>query len=122
MVRMQLRHNQEIVKESATQAMGNTPMHMAARQGHYLVVKYLLEIGAYPLKANFDQKTPKDLLVKAMMDQGKRIKKLTKKPKVDPVQLKQAEDRYKAMQDTFELLSYKEQEMGGAENRGGGGQ
>ena len=85
MVRMQLRHNQEILKETATQAMGNTPMHMAAQHGHYLVVKYLLEIGAYPLKVNFDQKTPRDLLVKAMMDQRKKIKKLTQKPKVDLV-------------------------------------
>lgn len=82
---MQLRHNQELLKETATQAMGNTPMHMAAQSGHYLVVKYLLEIGAYPLKANFEQRTPKDLLVKAMMEQGKKIKKLNKKPKVDAV-------------------------------------
>lgn len=95
---MQLRHNQELLKETATQSMGNTPMHMAAQHGHYLVVKYLLEeVGAYPLKANFEQKTPKDLLVKAMMDQGKKIKKLNKKPKVDATQVKRAQEKYKAM-------------------------
>lgn len=35
-------------------------MHIAARHGHYLIVKYLVEIGANPIITNKDGLTPYD--------------------------------------------------------------
>jgi ankyrin repeat protein len=40
--------------------MKNTPMHIAAKHGHYLIVKYLMEIGANPVIENRDGLTPYD--------------------------------------------------------------
>lgn len=37
----------------------NTPLHIAARAGHYLIVKYLLDIGGNTTILNSDQMTPK---------------------------------------------------------------
>jgi ankyrin repeat protein len=44
MVRIMIREGEDM--NDVTTHMGNTPMHFAARNGHYLVVKYLLELGA----------------------------------------------------------------------------
>lgn len=35
-------------------------MHIAARHGHFLIVKYLMEIGANPVITNKDGHTPYD--------------------------------------------------------------
>lgn len=40
-VRIMIREGQD--ENQKTQTMGNTPLHIAARNGHYLIVKYLLE-------------------------------------------------------------------------------
>ena len=37
--------------------MGNTPLHIAAQFGHYLIVKYLLEIGCPSNITNVDGMT-----------------------------------------------------------------
>ena len=42
MVRIMIREGQN--PNEVTNHMGNTPMHFAARNGHYLVVKYLIDI------------------------------------------------------------------------------
>ena len=44
MVRIMIREGQN--PSEKTQNMGNTPLHVAARGGHYLIVKYLVEIHA----------------------------------------------------------------------------
>lgn len=44
MVRILIREGQNVNEK--TQNEGNTPLHIAAKNGHYLIVKYLIEIGA----------------------------------------------------------------------------
>jgi len=44
MVRIMIREGEDM--HQRTHNKGNTPMHIAARHGHYLIVKYLIEIGA----------------------------------------------------------------------------
>lgn len=41
-----------------TQQLKNTPLHIAARNGHFLIVKYLVEAGANPIITNKDGLTP----------------------------------------------------------------
>lgn len=58
MVRILIREGQHY--DEQTQSFKNTPMHIAARHGHFLIVKYLLEIGANPVITNKDGLTPYD--------------------------------------------------------------
>ncbi len=44
MVRIMIREGQNINQQ--TQNKGNTPIHIAAKNGHYLIVKLLLELNA----------------------------------------------------------------------------
>jgi ankyrin repeat protein len=44
MVRILIREGED--KNQLTHDYGNTPLHIAAREGHYLIVRYLLDIGA----------------------------------------------------------------------------
>jgi len=41
--------------------MKNTPLHMAAKHGHLLIVKFLIESGAHPQLANQETKSPLEL-------------------------------------------------------------
>lgn len=59
LVRVLLREGQDINEQ--TQAMKNTPLHMAAKHGHLLIVKFLLENGAHPQIANYETKSPLEL-------------------------------------------------------------
>lgn len=104
MVRIQLRQHEDEL-EARTKYRGNTPMHMAAKNGHYLVVKYLLERGADCQITNLDEQTPKDLLVKSIHAQDTKIKKMKKKQKIDEKELLKAHERYKAMTDSLMLLN-----------------
>lgn len=92
MVRIQLRQN-EAELQARTKYRGNTPMHMAAKNGHYLIVKYLLERGADCQITNLDEMTPKDLLLKSLNLQEQKIKKIKKKQKIDQKELDAALDR-----------------------------
>lgn len=116
MVRIQLRQNESEL-QGRTKYRGNTPMHMAAKNGHYLVVKYLLERGADSQITNFEEQTPRDLLVRSLTAQSMHIKKLQKKQdnKKKAQELQTAMERQKSMQDTLELLNLSEQAMMGGQ-------
>lgn len=60
MVRIMIREGQSSVEP--TQKVGNTPLHIAARNGHYLIVKYLIDIGAPVDTKNKDGYTPREFL------------------------------------------------------------
>lgn len=52
MVRIMIREGQNINQQ--TQNKGNTPIHIAAKNGHYLIVKLLLELNADSTIVNLD--------------------------------------------------------------------
>jgi ankyrin repeat protein len=56
MVRVLIREGQKVDEQSIHKR--NSPLHMAAKNGHYLIVKYLLEEKANPLLDNIDGKKP----------------------------------------------------------------
>ena len=56
MVRIMIREGQN--PSEVTNHYGNTPMHFAARNGHYLVVKYLLDLNAPVNIVNSEGLTP----------------------------------------------------------------
>jgi ankyrin repeat protein len=58
LVRVLIREGQDMNEQ--TQQMKNTPLHIAARHGHFLIVKYLLETKAVPNIDNRDDLTPFD--------------------------------------------------------------
>ena len=60
MVRIMIREGQSSTEP--TQKVGNTPLHIAARNGHYLIVKYLIDIGAPVDTKNKDGYTPREFL------------------------------------------------------------
>lgn len=57
MVRILVREGES--PSAKTQNLENTPMHIAAQHGHYLIVKFLLEIGCSPSALNGEGLTPK---------------------------------------------------------------
>jgi len=57
MVRIMIREGQSVVEP--TQEYGNTPMHIAARNGHYLIVKYLIDSEAPVTSTNKFGFTPR---------------------------------------------------------------
>ena len=56
MVRNLLREGENM--ELQTERDQNTPMHFAARNGHFMIVKFLLESGARPDITNAHGYTP----------------------------------------------------------------
>ena len=66
MVRIMVREGQN--PNEVTCHMGNTPMHFAARNGHYLVVKYLIDIQASVGLMNKQGLTPRQFLQEVMVD------------------------------------------------------
>ena len=57
MVRILVREGES--PSAKTQNLENTPMHIAAQHGHYLIVKFLLEIGCSPGAINGEGLTPR---------------------------------------------------------------
>lgn len=107
MVRIMIREGQD--KNQQTQNFGNTPMHIAARNGHYLIVKYLLDIGSSHNITNLQGLTPRQFLSEALVTDPKKIDKLVKKDCKNKSQEKALRDKFKVMADTFRLLSQAEQ-------------
>jgi hypothetical protein len=56
LVRIIIREGQDINEQS--QDMQNTPLHIAAANAHYLIVKYLVESSANPIIVNKKGQTP----------------------------------------------------------------
>ena len=56
MVRIMIREGQNINQQ--TQNKVNTPIHIAAKNGHYLIVKLLLELNADSSIVNLDGLSP----------------------------------------------------------------
>ena len=50
LARVLIREGQDINEQ--TQMLKNTPLHIAAKHGHLLIVKFLIENGALPNLAN----------------------------------------------------------------------
>ena len=101
MVRILIREGQNVNEK--TQNEGNTPLHIAARNGHYLIVKYLLEIGANTAQQNNSGQTPMQFLASAISDPAKLEKVISKcKTLADGNKLR---EQHKLMGDTLRLLS-----------------
>ena len=58
-VRIIIREGQDINEQSQDQQ--NTPLHIAAANAHYLIVKYLAEVNANPIIVNKKGQTPLQL-------------------------------------------------------------
>ena len=71
LVRVLVREGQHL--DEQTQAAKNSPLHIAARHGHFLVVKYLVEAGANPALANKDGLTPFDFAEEAKKELELRL-------------------------------------------------
>ena len=59
MVRILIREGQDVNEH--TQTLRNTPLHIAAKHGHLLIVKFLLENGSQPNLANGNGFSPYEL-------------------------------------------------------------
>jgi len=59
LVRILIREGANI--NDVTQDYRNSPLHLAAQNGHILIVKYLLELGATTTLVNYESKTALDL-------------------------------------------------------------
>ena len=59
-VRIMLREGED--KNLQTQNLSNTPLHIAARNNHYLISKYLIDIEATVHTKNAEGLTPKEYL------------------------------------------------------------
>lgn len=120
MVRIMIREGEDM--NDVTTHMGNTPMHFAARNGHYLVVKYLLELGAQadmvnkqgltPLKALLENKVPEERL-NAMRRKLEAMKHEKDKEKVKMKnKMQNFLDKQRLISDTYELLFNAEKGVG----------
>ena len=89
---------------------------MAAQNGHYLVVKYLLDRGADCQMTNLEEKTPMQLLRKSFRQQGIKIDKLGKKQKINAKEMQEAQSRFKSMKDTLDMLEDSEKQYGGQQH------
>ena len=59
MCRVLIREGQDVNEQ--TQTLKNTPLHIAAKHGHLLIVKFLIDNGALPNLANGNGFNPYEL-------------------------------------------------------------
>lgn len=83
--------------------MGNTPLHIAARNGHYLIVKYLLEQGADIQLTNVNSLTPRQFLQEVVITDPNKLEKLCSK-QATPVAANKLREKQKQLADTLKLL------------------
>ena len=91
MVRIMIREGQN--KNGKTQNMGNTPLHIAARNGHYLIAKYLKEIGASLTVKNEKDQTPIQFLQEALITDPVKLEKMVAKQKTKALGQKMREQQ-----------------------------
>ena len=108
MTRIMIREGQNVNEK--TQIEGNSSLHIAARNGHYLVVKYLLEIGAGVSQVNSKGMTARQFLQEALIS-GDKLEKLIARQK-KPAQGQKIRSQQKLMADTFKLLEQAENDGG----------
>lgn len=116
MVRIMIREGAN--PNEQTNHMGNTPMHFAARNGHYLVVKYLLDIQASVGVTNKQGLTPRQFLQEVMVDLARldqmrkkleSMKNENDKEKVkEKAKMSAVLEKQKLMADTMKLLTLAE--------------
>ena len=109
MVRMMIREGQD--KEQQTYNEGNTPIHIAARNGHYLIVKYLIELGAQTNIVNGSSLTPKEYLQQILQNEN-QIEMQVKKAKTQVAKDK-IREKNRLMMETWKLLDAQEKIAGG---------
>ena len=109
MVRMMIREGQNMLQQTYNE--GNTPMHIAARNGHYLIVKYLIELGATTVITNASGYTPKEYLSQDLLDENK-IEQIVKKQKT-PAAKDKIREKNRLMMETWKLLDAQEKIAGG---------
>ena len=82
LVRILIREGQDMNEQ--TQQLKNTPLHIAARHGHFLIVKYLVEAGANPSITNREGLSPFNFAEESrrLLDQSFRPQSASK-PKHD---------------------------------------
>ena len=103
MVRILLWEGQDV--NEVTTRLGNTPLHIAARNGHYLVCKYLVESGADLNIGNNQPLTPAEYLNEALTYEPDKVADIKKKLKgKTSAAFEAAKQKLKLMQDTQNLL------------------
>lgn len=120
MVRIMIREGEDM--NEVTNHMGNTPMHFAARNGHYLVVKYLLELGAQADIINKQGLTPLKFLQEKMVLSDRlevmrrKLEAMKNEKDKEKVKIKTKMsaflDKQKLIADTYELLFNAEKGVG----------
>lgn len=103
MVRVLVWAGQDVNEQTSQRA--NTPLHIAARHGHYLIAKYLCESKADTTLENYDRQTPAMFLQDGLNSMPQKIDKLKAAAKgKKSAELKKAQEKLKYMGDTRELL------------------
>ena len=79
MVRILIWEGQNV--NEVTVNLGNTPLHCAARNGHYLICKYLVESGADINIVNYKGLTPLQYLNESLMREPDKVADIKRKLK-----------------------------------------
>ena len=83
--------------------MRNTPLHIAARNGHYLICKYLIDNDANIGLKNKEDLTPEQYLRQIMPFDHYKCDALIAKQKTE-ADKKKLRDKFKSQTDTLKLL------------------
>ena len=106
MVRILVREGES--PTAKTQNLENTPMHIAAQHGHYLIVKFLLELKCNPNTLNGEGLTVRQHIEKFWLFRNqKKVEALAMKQKTKKEQDK-VRELQKLLGDTYDLVAKNE--------------
>mmetsp|Transcript_33641 Transcript_33641/g.51885 ORF Transcript_33641/g.51885 Transcript_33641/m.51885 type:complete len:89 (+) Transcript_33641:2059-2325(+) len=88
-------------------------MHIAARYGHYLIVKYLVDLGANITISNSKRLNPRQFLEEVLVTKPADIAKIVKKNCKTRQEEMLFKERIKLQADTHKLLVMAEQGLVG---------